>query len=64
MTDTTTAGLWLCRWDDVELLVNAATIEDARLEARRHAGPHSSVSARLATRGEMNDPELNRKETT
>ena len=34
----------------------ADTIEQARLEARRHAGPTKPVAARIATRAEANDP--------
>ena len=44
---------WLCRWADQQTVVWADTIEQARLEARRHAGPHAAVSARLATHAEV-----------
>jgi hypothetical protein len=57
MADQTTA--WLCRWDGAVLLVWASTIEQARLNARRYAGPNTPVAARLATRQEIADPALN-----
>lgn len=47
---------WICTWthdnEALALLVHADTIEEARLEARRHAGPTLAVGARLATRAE------------
>lgn len=46
---------WLCRWQDQQLLVHATTIEGARLEARKHAGPSVAVSARLASTSEINE---------
>lgn len=44
---------WLCRWTDHALVVWADSIEQARLEARRHAGPTAAVSSRLATTAEQ-----------
>lgn len=53
---------WLARWDQGELLVWGGTIEEARLEARKHAGPHAPVRVRLASSTEKTDPELNQPE--
>jgi hypothetical protein len=50
---------WICRWDGATLLVWAPSIEQARLNARRYAGPNTPVAARLATRQEITDPDLN-----
>ena len=46
---------WMCRWDDLQLVVWAPTIEQARLAAREHAGPVVPVSARLATHSERDE---------
>lgn len=48
---------WLCSWDDRRVVVWADTIEQARLEARRSAGMHVAVKARLATQTERDEAE-------
>lgn len=40
---------WMCQWDGFTQVVWAATIQEARLVARREAGPHAPIKARLAT---------------
>lgn len=44
---------WMCRWDNLEVVVWAPTIEEARLGARQQAGPTVAVAARLATHSEV-----------
>lgn len=47
---------WLCRVDGQEIVVWSTTIEEARLEARRHyQEQHKPVLARLATRTERGE---------
>lgn len=56
--DTTPVmAAWLCSWDDQRRVVWAWTIDEARLEARKEAGPHVAVKARLATHAEQAEAE-------
>lgn len=59
MSDYDTRRPWLCRWQGpdtpLQLVVWAETIEQARLEARHHAGPTTAVAARLATNTEAGE---------
>lgn len=46
---------WLCSWPGFTQVVWARTIEEARLEARKDAGPTVAVGARLATQAEVKE---------